>query len=102
MSITSKRIKLQMWDCAQKKALEKIFNLVTDKSCLKGNKGAKMSYRKTCVFFNSGSRLIVAKVSYDQRYPIPLSWFIWCCDGEGAVALERQITYDSTQDNSLS
>ena len=55
LSITSKRIKLQMWDCAQKKALEKIFNLVTDKSCLKLAKGAKMSYRKTCVFFNSGS-----------------------------------------------
>ena len=44
-----------MWDCAQKKALEKIFNLVTDKSCLKLAKGAKMNYRKTCVFFNSGS-----------------------------------------------
>ena len=55
LSITSKRIKLQMWDCAQKKALEKIFNLVTNKSCLKLAKGAKMSYRKTCVFFNSGS-----------------------------------------------
>ena len=45
-----------MWDCAQKKALEKIFNLVTNKSCLKGAKGAKMSNRKTCVFFNSGSK----------------------------------------------
>ena len=30
LSITSKRIKLQMWDCAEKKALEKSFNLVTD------------------------------------------------------------------------
>ena len=56
LSITSKRIKLQMWDCAQKKALEKIFNLVTNKSCPKWTKGAKMSDRKTCVFFNSGSK----------------------------------------------
>ena len=55
LSVTSKWIKLQMWDCAQKKALEKNFNLVTDKSCLKLAKGAKMSYGKTCVFFNSGS-----------------------------------------------
>ena len=50
LSITSKQIKLQMWDCAQKKALEKSFNLVTNKSCLKWAKGPKMSYRKTCVF----------------------------------------------------
>ena len=56
LSITSKRIKLQMWDCAQKKALEKSFNLVTNKSYLKWTKGAKITYRKTCVFFNSGSK----------------------------------------------
>ena len=45
--ITPERINLQMWDCAQKKALEKIFNLVTNKSCPGWTKGAKISYRKT-------------------------------------------------------
>ena len=44
-----------MWDWAQKKALKKILNLVTNKSCPKRPKGAKMGDRKTCVFFNSGS-----------------------------------------------
>ena len=55
LSVISKRIKLQMWDCAQKKAFEKNFNLVTNKSYLKWTKGAKITYRKTCVFFNSRS-----------------------------------------------
>ena len=40
-----------MWDCAQKKALEKIFNLVTNKLLLKLAKGAEISIEKTCVFF---------------------------------------------------
>ena len=49
-----------MWDCAQKKALEKSFNLVTNKSCLKEPKAQKSpSYGKTCVFF------LIRVVSYN-------------------------------------
>ena len=62
LSITSKRIKLQMWDCAQKKALEKSFKSVTNKSCPEWTKGAKIGYRKSCVFFNSGSTDSLNKV----------------------------------------
>ena len=64
LSITSKQIKLHMWDCAQKKALEKIFNLVTDKTCPEWTKGAKIYYRKTCVFFNSRSSIYNNKAEY--------------------------------------
>ena len=67
LSITSKRIKLQMWDCAQKKALEKSFKSVTNKSCPEWTKGAKIGYRKSCVFLNSGSiwiqRRVVMRIS---------------------------------------
>ena len=73
LNVTSKRIKLQMWDCAQKKALEKSFNLVTDKLFLKWTKVGKISVEKTCVFFNSGSTFsfVCQSVGRDGFWP-------WC------------------------
>ena len=81
LSITSKRIKLQMWDCAQKKALEKSFNLVTNKSYLKWTKGAKITYRKTCVFFNSRSsgNLILFSFWWLLWYLFVTASFESCC-----------------------
>ena len=69
LNVTSKRIKLQMWDCAQKKALEKSFNLVTNKLVLKLAKGAEIGIEKTCVFFNSGSSFL--------RAPLACSGTLW-------------------------
>ena len=69
LCITSKRIKLQMWDCAQTKALEKSFNLVTDKSCLKRTKGAKMSHRKIAFF--------LLRVVYCTNFPVHVSLVLW-------------------------
>ena len=45
-----------MWDCAQKKALEKSFKLVTNKSCPEWTKGAKICY-SLWFFLNSDSTL---------------------------------------------
>ena len=66
-----------MWDCAQKKALEKSFKLVTNKSCPEWTKGAKIGYRKNCVFFNSGSTILpnIGTIQYNTntiQYPLKL------------------------------
>ena len=44
LNVISKRIKLQRWVYAQKKALKKSLNMVTNKSCPKWTKGAKITY----------------------------------------------------------
>ena len=92
LSITSKRIKLQMWDCAQTKALEKNFNLVTDKSWLKWKWFFLSCHTEACMFTYPNPHL--------YRFFHQMGCLYWAWLPERSVAF--QILWKSTVDRNRS